>query len=95
MNKEFFDGLDGRAKEFGESIGIGADVRVELWMTNGRGFVIKRVGEATDAWIRFDAWDIGEGEQLSLSLPYHQIGHVLMMKPKTKAREAGFKLELG
>lgn len=94
MNREFFDGLEARAKEFGDSAGIGSDVRLELWLTSGRGFVIKRVSEATDAWIRFEAWDLSEGEPMSLSLPYHQISHVLMMKPKSKSREAGFKLQL-
>lgn len=94
MNREFFEGLEGRAKEFGESEGIGSDVRLELWLTTGRGFVVKRVSEATDAWIRFEAWEYSEGEPMSLTLPYHQISHVLMMKPKSKAREAGFKLQL-
>jgi hypothetical protein len=73
---------------------MGSDVRLELWLTTGRGFVVKRVAESTDAWIRFEAWELAEGEPMSLSLPYHQISHVLMMKPKSKAREAGFKLQL-
>lgn len=95
MNKGFFETLAARAKEFGEDAGLGADVRAEVWLSTGRVFVLRRVIEATDGWVHLDAWDpVGEGERVSLSLPYYAINHVLLMKPKARAREAGFKLEL-
>jgi hypothetical protein len=95
VNREFFESLGARAKEFGQGAGLGTDIRAELWLSTGRVFVIKRIVEAADGWVQMECWDpVGEVELVALSLPYHAINHVILMKPKSRARESGFKLEM-
>lgn len=94
MNKELFDSLADRAKEFGERAEIGEDVRVEVALVTGRTVVLERVVECGDGFVQFDAWDpAAEDQKVSLITPYHQISNVLLMRSK-KPRGAGFTMRL-
>lgn len=94
MNKDLFESLPARAKDFASRAGLGEEVRVEVVMTTGRTFVLESVVDAADGHVQFDGWDPGaEDQRVSIVAPYYQIGSVLMMRPR-KAREAGFRMRL-
>lgn len=93
MDKALFESLAERAKEFGRRTEIGEDVRVEVVLVTGRTVVLERVVECGDGFVQFDAWDpAAEDQRISLVAPYHQIGAVLLMRPKRQPRGAGFAM---
>ncbi|MBI4728125.1 MAG: hypothetical protein HY775_01275 [Acidobacteria bacterium] len=91
MDKTFFESLRARAGEFGARASLGDDVRVEVRLHSGRGYVVDRVVEAGDSFVQFDGVDASDGEEpLSLVLPYHQVSHVILTRSKPKASSTGF-----
>lgn len=90
MNKDFFDSLEQRKKDFAARGGFSDDVRAELVLGSGRIFVVASIVETADGWVHVDGFDLdAEDKPLSLVLPYYQINHVLFMQPKPKS-QTGF-----
>lgn len=91
MDKTFFESLRARASEFGARAGLGDDVRVEVRLHSGRGYIVDQVVEAGDSFVQIDGRDATDGEeQVSLVLPYHQVSHVIMTRAKPKVSVTGF-----
>lgn len=91
MDKDFFATFEQRKKDFAERAGIQDPVRAEMVLTTGRIYVVETIVETADAWLHIDGRDTAdEAIPVSLVLPYHQISHVLFVKPKVRMRQAGF-----
>lgn len=90
MNREIFESLVGRAKEFGDRSQLGEDVRVEIWLVTGRSFLLEKVVEAGDSVVQFDVRDPIEDQPGSCVMPYHQISHIVLSRRKPSSRGAGF-----
>lgn len=90
MNNDFFSSLEQRTKDFAGRTQVGDHVKIEVVLTSGRTYVLQAVVEATEAWLQFDGHEASvEDVPVSLSLPYHQISHVIFSKQKARGT-AGF-----
>lgn len=91
MDRDFFATFEQRKRDFAGRAGIQDPVRAEMVLTTGRIYVIETVVETADSWLHVDGRDTAEETTpVSLVLPYHQISHVVFLKPKVRMRQAGF-----
>ncbi len=91
MNKDFFENIDQRRKDFAARNEGSDDVGIEVTLANGRTFDVQSIVETTDTWVQIDGRDAADPEErlVSFVVPYFQINVVQFGKQKMR-RHAGF-----
>lgn len=91
MDKHFFANYAERKSTFEKHVGDTENVRGQLVLVNGRTYLIDEVTAVEDSWVQVVGRELNdENTVVCVSLPYHQIGHVVFVRRRTAKGGTGF-----